>query len=131
MTIPVCICDDTGSSHVESFTREQLGSIVARFRDHLSNIDIHVGNGGTGHGGDPTCTIDARLNPRGTLHVRATEPDAESAICKAVQRLHAAISRAAALAAEDPPTGEPRPANAASRAVKVAHDWPDNPPTDS
>ncbi len=123
MTIPVCINDNSQGSRVDSFTREQLGLIVERFNDRLSNIDVHVGNGPANHGNvDPTCAIDARLNPRGTLHVRASEPDVYMAIRKAVQRLEAAISRAVDLAAdEQPPTAEEGSAIASPREPSISH----------
>ena len=79
---------------VEEYARERLDMLVGRFNERLSSIDIRVLDENAAKGGiDKCCSIDARLIPRGTLHVHAKERDIYEAVLKAVHRLETVVAK--------------------------------------
>ena len=94
MTPDVRVINKRHNTQVEEYARGRLDLVVGRFQDRLSSIDVHVRDDNAQKGGlDKTCSIDARLIPRGTLHVQATERDIYEAIVKAVHRLETVIAK--------------------------------------
>ena len=82
------------NSRVEEYARNRLEMVVGRFHKRLGGIDIRVRDENAGKGGeDKTCSIDAHLVPRGTVHVQAKAADVYDAILKAVHRLEKVIAK--------------------------------------
>jgi ribosome-associated translation inhibitor RaiA len=94
MTNDVRVINKLHNPQLEQYARERLNLGVGRFQDRLASIDVHLRDNNAEQGGvDKTCSIDARLIPRGTLHVQATERDFHEAIAKAVQRLATVVAK--------------------------------------
>lgn len=94
MLMNVHVVNRRHNTQVEDFVRERLELIVGRFHDRLSGIDVHLRDENAGKGGiDKSCSIDAHLVPRGSLHVQATEPTIYDAIRKAVHRLETVVAK--------------------------------------
>lgn len=94
MSINIRILNNLSDLDVETFARERTESMLSRFDERLSTIDMRVRdlNGGKG-AEDINCSIDARLVPRGSVHVQATEPGAHEAILEAIRRLETVVAK--------------------------------------
>ena len=79
---------------IEEHVRERLEMVVGRFGERLASIEVHLKDENANKGGvDKTCSIDAKLIPRGTLHVHATEREFGEAIRKAIHRLETVVAK--------------------------------------
>jgi ribosomal subunit interface protein len=94
MTPGVRVINKHQNRKLEEYARQRLQLVLGRFDERLSAIDVHLRDENAQKGGrDKTCSIDARLIPRGTLHVHATEHDMYEAILKAVHRLETVVAK--------------------------------------
>ena len=95
MALEVRVIHVHADSRIEDFARQRLDLVVGRFDERLSSIDVHIRTEGTPKTNqDQTCSIDARLVPRGTIHVHATATDVYEAILKAIHRLETVVAKA-------------------------------------
>ena len=80
MTPDIRVITKLEDPSIEEFVRQRLEMLVGRFDERLSSIDVRVLDENAAKGGiDKCCSIDARLIPRGTLHVHAKERDIREA----------------------------------------------------
>ena len=94
MTPDIQVISKLQDPKVEEFARQRLDLLVGRFNDRLSSIDVRVLDENASKGGvDKRCSIDARLIPRGTLHVHAKERDIYEAVLKAIRRLETVVAK--------------------------------------
>jgi ribosome-associated translation inhibitor RaiA len=94
MSLDVRVINKRHNPRVEGYLRQRLGLAVGRFGMRLSAIDVHLRDNNAQKGAiDKTCSIDAHLMPRGTIHVQATERDIYEAIQRAVHRLETVVSK--------------------------------------
>ncbi len=94
MALNVRVTNQRHNPEVEEFVRNRLDLVVGRFAQRLSTLDVHIRDENAQKGGvDKTCSIDAHLFPRGTVHVHATESDIQKAILKAVERLKTVVTK--------------------------------------
>ena len=77
---------------LERHARERVELIVGKFHDRIDRVQVQLKE--ESEGGKTCCSIDARLIPRGTLHVHATEREAYEAINKAMHRLETVVAKA-------------------------------------
>ena len=94
MALNVRLINQITDADVEEFVRERLDAVLGRFEQRLSTLDIHLRDENAQKSGiDKTCSIDAHLFPRGTVHVHATESDVEKAVNKALERLKTVVAK--------------------------------------
>ena len=80
--------------NVTQFVREHIDSLLGRFDDRISRIEVHLidENGGKG-GDDKVCTIDIKLGRLGQFHVRAKTGDIYASILRAIHKADGVIGK--------------------------------------
>lgn len=94
MSMIIRVTNALPNSRVEEYANQRIELILGRFESRLSTIDMRIRDANASKGGvDKTCSIDARLIPRGSVHVQATECDVYEAVLKAIRRLETVVAK--------------------------------------
>lgn len=94
MKLKIDIYNKRHNPKIEDFIRSRLEMVVGRFHKRLARIEVRVDDENAGKGGvDKVCNIDAKMIPRGKLHVSAHEADIREAILKSIHRLEAVVAK--------------------------------------
>lgn len=84
--------DETLAAWVETELKDKL----ARFRDHITRVEVHLSDTHAGHGGanDKRCTLEARMAGRPPLAVTHDADKTGDAIRGAIDKLQRALDTA-------------------------------------
>lgn len=75
------------SAHVRALIERRVRFALARFAARVRRVRVRVADLNGARGGiDKRCLLDARLSPRGSVVVEATDRDVESAVSRAADR---------------------------------------------
>lgn len=83
------------SSATDAWARRKLSGLLRRYRARMTAVDVHFEDvNGPKHGGNDThCVMEARVNGRLPIAVRASSGDLYSAIDAAARKLESAIGK--------------------------------------
>lgn len=83
------------SGAIDAWVRRKLSGILRRYRTRMTAVDVHFEDvNGPKHTGDHTqCVMEARVNGRLPIAVRASSGDLYSAIDAAARKLESAIGK--------------------------------------
>lgn len=94
MTIHVIVSMQNRDTSLEDHARERVLKAIGRFESRVKDVEVRIREHAADRGErEKGCDIDARLDPRGELHISATSKDAYVAVLKAVRRLDQALAK--------------------------------------
>lgn len=84
------------SGAIDAWVRRKLAGVFRRYRTKMTAVEVHFENvNGPKHGGsDARCVMEARVNGRTPIAIRARAGDLYTAIDAAARKLESAIARA-------------------------------------
>jgi hypothetical protein len=79
-----------GSGTLTAHVEGEVAAALSRFRDHITRIDVHLGDesGGRANGAAIRCTIQARPAGRTPVTVTDDAGSVDAALAGAIHRLH-------------------------------------------
>lgn len=82
-----------GSEAMNSWLQDETNARLARFRDHLTRVEIHLSDldAGKSGGNDKRCAIEARVAGRPPLAVNADAAKVPEAFTAAIDKLIRAV----------------------------------------